>query len=143
MPAPEVKERERGFVPGVVQIAGQSSLAQEFITVGLTFAEALGRCVLRDERQKNGIIIYKAQLEMFDMTKEIEDLTNWLNASAAVGGFNRALAAMTDTDVFVPQGAGIRLSKEDQKELREVQKQRDMRNRGNDDRNTYSNNHRE
>ena len=116
----------KGSVAGVVRIVGQTQLPQEFITIGKEFEEALGRCVLRDDDQRNAIIIYKAQLEMFSMLIEIQDLTNWLNASAAVGGFNRSLAAMTYTGIYVPEGAGIKVSKENQKALMEMQKQRSM-----------------
>ena len=128
MPAPEVKERDVNRIRGVVQNIGQKQLPQEFITIGTTFAEALGRCVLRDERQKNAVIIYKAQLEMFGMTEEIQDLVNWLNASAAVGGFNRSLAAMTYGRIYVPEGAGIKVSKENHKALMELQKERSRAN---------------
>lgn len=113
---------------GVIKIISQSQLPQEFITIGKSFEEALGRCVIRDEEQKNNIIIYKAQLQMFEMRPEIEDLTNWLNASAAVGGFNRSLAAMTYTNLFMPEGAGIKISKENQKALMEMQRQRNTTN---------------
>ncbi len=124
-----------GDVAGVVRIVGQTQLPQEFITIGKNFEEALGRCVLRDDEQKNAVIIYKAQLEMFEMWDEIQDLTNFLNASAAVGGFNRSLAAMAHTGIYVPEGAGIKVSKENQKALMEMQKQRAIaRNRDNNDR---------
>ena len=115
---------ERGSIPGVVQFAGQNQLPQEFITIGKNFEEALGRCVLRDDIQKNAVVIYKAQLGMFNMFLEIGDLTNWLNASAAVGGYNRSLAAMTHTGIYVPEGAGIKMSKETQKTLLEMQRLR-------------------
>lgn len=115
---------ERGSIEGVVKIVGQTQLPQEFITIGKSFEEALGRCTIRDDEQKNAIVIYKAQMEMFVMWEEIKDLTNWLNASAAVGGFNRSLAAMTYTRVYVPEGAGIKISKDNQKALIEMQKQR-------------------
>lgn len=121
---PQQQGQKRGDVAGVVKIVGQSQLPQEFITIGKNFEEALGRCVLRDDEQKNAVIVYKAQLEMFEMWDEIQDLTNWLNASAAVGGFNRSLAAMTYTGIYVPEGAGIRFSKENQKVLKELQKER-------------------
>jgi hypothetical protein len=123
----EVKKprvQSAGIGGGVVKIVGQSQLPQEFITIGKNFEEALGRCTLRDDAQKNAIIIYKAQLSMFGMTDEIQDLTNLLNASAAVGGFNRSLAAMTYTQIYVPEGAGIKVSKENQKALMEMQRQR-------------------
>ncbi len=126
------KDNRGGSVEGIIEIEGQSNLASEFITIGQSFEEALGRCVLRDDEQKNAIVIYKAQLEMFDLWEEIADLTNFLNASAAVGGYNRSLAAMTETGIYVAEGAGIKMGKESQKALIELQKiktaQRDREN---------------
>jgi len=117
---------------GVIHIAQPGQLAQEFITVGKSFEEALGRCVIRDDTQKNAIIIYKAQLEMFGMITEIQDLTNFLNAAAAVGGFNRSTAAMVGTNIFLAEGAGIELSKDTRKALMELQRQRSMGKQGNE-----------
>lgn len=133
------------FNGGVVKIVGQTQLPQEFITIGRSFEDALGRCTLRDDQQRNDVIIYKAQLEMFnkhnELEKEIEDLTSFLNASAAVGGFNRSLAAMTHTGIYVPEGAGIKVSKENQRALMEMQKQRSIaRGRETDNGNGQQNN---
>jgi len=113
-----------GSVEGVIKIEGQGQLPQEFITIGHSFEEALGRCTIRDDAQKNAIIVYKAQLELFEMWDEIQDLTNWLNASSAVGGFNKSLAAMTHTMVYIPEGAGIKLDKDSKKALMEMQQMR-------------------
>ncbi len=124
---PESEKQQKGSVKGVVSdILTNKNLPNEFITIGKSFEDALGRCVLRDDNQKNAVVIYAAQLAMFEMWDEIDDLTNWLNASAAVGGFNRSLAAMTYTGIFVSEGAGIKFSKENQKALIEMQKQRAM-----------------
>ncbi len=130
---PKVQASGNGAVVKIVQ---QGQLPIEFITIGKSFEEALGRCVLRDDEQKNAVIIYKAQLEMFDMYEEIQNLTNWLNAYAAVGSSNRSLAAMTYSQIYVPEGAGIKVSKENQKALMEMQKQRAIaHNRDNHDEN--------
>ena len=120
------KDGKRDFnsLSSVVQFVGQGQLPQEFLTIGKDFDETLGRCVLRDDWQRNCVILYKAQLELFGMWDEIKDLTSWLNASAAVGGFNRSLAAMTYTGIYVPEGAGIKLGKDQQKSLMELQKLR-------------------
>ncbi len=99
------KDGKRDFssVGGVVQFVGQSQFEQELLAVGKDFDEALGRCVIRDEWQRNAIILYKAQLEMFLMTREIMDLTSFLNASAAIGGhYNRELATMAHVGIYVP-----------------------------------------
>jgi len=120
-------------VQGVIKIEGQGQLPQEFLTVGRDFDEALGKSTIRDDKQRNAIILYKAQLEMFQMWEEISDLTSWLNASGAVGGFNRSLAAMTYTGVYVPEGAGINLSKDTRKNLMEIQKLRALGQNNKDD----------
>lgn len=125
-PKPGSNGRKRDFsrLEGVVKFAGQGQLPQEFLTIGKDFDEALGRCVLRDDDQRNVVILYKAQLEMFGLWGEIGSLTSWLNASAAVGGYNRSLAAMTYTGIYVPEGAGIKLSRSQEKTLMELQKLR-------------------
>jgi len=120
----------KSSVDGVLKIVKSGELAQEFITVGKSFEEALGRCSIRDDEQRNAIIIYKAQLDLFEMVDEVEDLTNWVNAGSAVGGFNRSLAAMVGTGIYYPVGAGIKVGKEDQKALMEIQKQRESRRNG-------------
>ena len=122
------KKVSRGGIEGVVKIVGSSPLAKEFIEVGKSFEEALGRCVIIDQNQQNLIILYKAQLDMFELWDEVRDLTNWLNASIAVGGFNRSLAAMVATNIYVPEGAGIKLSKESVKVLENFTKLRAQRN---------------
>jgi hypothetical protein len=118
-------KRPRGSLEGVVHdVIGIKNLPQEFITIGKNFDEALGRCVLRDDEQRNAVIIYKAQLEMFEMFDEIQHLTNWLNASAAVGGFNRSQAIMAHARVYLPEGAGVKVDKNTQKALMEMQQRR-------------------
>ena len=96
-------KRDFSSVSGVVQFVGQSQFEQELLAVGKDFDEALGRCVIRDEWQRNAIILYKAQLDMFGMATEIRDLTSFLNASAAIGGhYNRELATMAHVGIYVP-----------------------------------------
>ena len=113
-------DNKRGSIEGVIAIEGQGQLPQEFITIGNSFDEALGRCVLRDDDQKNAVIIYKAQLELFEMNDEIDHLTAWLNASAAVGGINRKQAGMTYTGIWVPDD----LNKNAAKQLKEYNEYR-------------------
>jgi hypothetical protein len=119
-------ERSSGNTDTVIKAVGQGSVPLEFITIGTTFETALGRCVIRDDAQKSAIIILKSRYEMFGMTEAIKDLTNLLNASCTVGGFNRSLAAMTYDRIFVSEGAGIKMSKESQRAANDIQKQQRM-----------------
>ena len=95
-------------IKGVVQSLGRGSIPREFITIGEDFSSALGRCVLRDEEQRNAIIIYKAQLEMFDLDYEIQDLTDLLNASSAVGGRNREQALEAHVGILRAKGLELK-----------------------------------
>lgn len=113
----------------VVKIAGMGGLSTEFITAGATLDEAIGRGVVRDDLQKNAIYLYIAQLDMFHMDPEKEHLRHWLNLSAAVKGFNRSLASMTDVKIYTPEGAGIPMSKNTEKLLSNVYKSRGNRGR--------------
>jgi hypothetical protein len=123
------KMPRQGEVQGVIHIAQPGQLANEFITDAKSFSEALAKGTLRDEQQRNDIMVYKSQLSLFDMTKEIQELTEWLIGSNAIGGFNRSIAAMVGTNIYVPEGAGIQISKENQKAIMELQKERAMSGR--------------
>lgn len=128
---------DRGQVTGVVKLRGQSQLPQEFITSGKTFIDALGKTVFRDPNQATSVILYYAQLKLFNMDSEIEDLTNFLNAQNAIGGINKSLAAMTHTGIYLPEGAGIKMSKDDRKQLSELQKMKLQGHKGKEETETY------
>lgn len=118
------KMPRQSSVEGVLHIAQPGQLANEFITAEKSFDAQLAKSCIADEQLKNDIITYYAQLRMFEMTEEINQLTSWLIGSSAVGGFNRSIAAMVGTGIYVPEGAGIKLSKDNQKALMELQKER-------------------
>jgi hypothetical protein len=109
---------------GVLKIAGQGRLAEQFITAGKEFHDSMARCVFRDEAQKNAVVIYKSHLDMFEMTDEESDLVNWLNGTTAVGGYNRSAAIMDDTGQFTPSGLGIKDTKEHEKAIKELREDR-------------------
>lgn len=119
-------EYRQGNVEGVIKIEEHGGLAKEFITAVRDFNGALGRCVLRDDLQRNAVIIYAGQLRLFPnhLSDEFDELTDWLSASASVGGFNRSLASMTECKIFTPDGAGIKMDKKTQQALFEMQKLR-------------------
>ncbi len=120
---------DKGNVTGVVKIAGQSRLAQEFITAAKTFKDALARAILRDEYQKNSIVIYKAHLEMFKMTTELEDLVDHLVGTCSIGGLNRSASIMDDTGIYTPAGLGIKDTKEHEKAIKELREERNRSGR--------------
>lgn len=132
MTEPEVGEKatsenhSRGSIDGVIPIVGTTRLPQEFITAGKNFVEALGRTTFRDPNQAVSVTLYYAQMSLWNkegkFNREIQDLTNFLNAQNAIGGYNKSLAAMCETGIYLPEGAGIKLSKDDRQALTELQK---------------------
>lgn len=82
------------------------------IEANKSFKDALANCNIRDEQQRNAIIVYHAQLVMFELTEEIEELTNILNASLSIGGYGRVLAASSHIGMLHPSTLGVKLSKE-------------------------------
>lgn len=109
---------------GVVADSGDQLFPKELITVGKTRKDALGRDILRDEQQRNALIIYVAQLKMFDMVTEQDDVRDWLNASPAIDGVNRRQALMGWVRIYEPVSAGGNVDKNTQKALIETQRQR-------------------
>lgn len=134
------KSNGHGNANGVFELLGQNQLPQEFITIGRTFEDALGRCTLRDDKQKSAVVTYKDQMEMFlpKMLPRIQALTNWLNASSAVGGINKNLAVMAHTGIVIPEMTGTKLSKQGSKEYIESQHRRDEQQKRENDNDNHN-----
>lgn len=121
-------------IEGVIKLEGQTPLAQEFIKAGDTFRDALARSPIRDINERNNHILYHSQMEMFNkrglFQQAIEDHIDLITANSGIGGYNRSLAAMVGTNVYVPEGAGIKLSKESLKALESFNQLRGQRKEG-------------
>jgi hypothetical protein len=111
---------------GVVKTRGQTQLAQEYIIPGKSFEEALARTTIRDPNFLNNIVQLHSQMMMFNKNGLFDDrikaLINLLNGQNSLQGFNRSLSAMVGTGIYYPEGAGIKMSKEDRKNFNEAQK---------------------
>ena len=119
-----------GTVGGIYDTEGQTLLPHEFITGGKTFDEALGKCIFRDEAQKNAVIMWKAKLEEFHNEAGIQMIIDLLNGSRGVGGINNSLASMAHTMIYLPEGAGIKVGKNAEKiNLERLREQRDLSRR--------------
>lgn len=103
-------------------------LAQEFLKPGNSFDDALARTVIRDEGQLYSITTLYQWMESFNdrglFSTRKKALIHLLIGFNAVNGFNRSLAAMVGTGIYLPEGAGIKLSKDERKALTELQKAR-------------------
>jgi hypothetical protein len=111
---------------GVVKTRGQTQLAQEYIIPGKNFADAAARTTIRDPNFATDVVLLKGQMEIFNGTglfnSRIDDIVNLLNIQNSLNGFNRSLSAMVGTGIYYPEGAGIKMSKEDKKNYMDTQK---------------------
>lgn len=102
----EINRAADGEVAGVVRLLDKSSsqLEKELITVGTTIEAAIGRAVIKDERQRNKIIRYLGRLQRCHLTEEMDLLRIWINASFAIGGHQRDESLMAKATLWVPEG---------------------------------------
>ena len=113
----------------VVKLRGQTQLPMEYMIPGKTFEDALARTTLPDRNQLNAIIQLYDWMESFDENERFrnakQSVVDLLVGYNALNGFNRSLAAMTHTGIYLPEGAGIKMSKEDRKAFTESQRMRE------------------
>ncbi len=93
----------------------EGDFPSRLIQANKNFETALANCVIRDEEHRNAIIIYVAQLRLFNMAAEIQDVTNFLNGSISIGGFGRVIAASSHIGMLHPSTLGVKLHKEGEK----------------------------
>jgi hypothetical protein len=128
-PIEELRKLSKGAGnTGVVKLRAQTQLAQEFITPGKAFDEALARTTIRDEGQLYSICLLHQWMEAFNerhlFDTRIQALCHLLTGFNAIGGINRSIAAMVGTGIYLPDGAGVKLSKQDREALTELQRMR-------------------
>ncbi|MDD5338164.1 MAG: hypothetical protein PHG35_01965 [Dehalococcoidales bacterium] len=111
---------------GVRKLPGQKNLAQEYITPGKDFQDALARTTIQDPNFLNNVVQLYGQMMEFNenhlFDDAINELTLLLIGKNALGGYNRSLSAMVGTGIYYPEGAGIKMSKEDKKNYMEAQR---------------------
>lgn len=95
--------------------AAESYFPSELMKASAGFEAALANCNLRDEEQRNAVIALAHQFNMFNMTKGLQDLTNFLNGSISIGGYSRVLAVSAHNKVLYPSALGVKLTKEGEK----------------------------
>jgi hypothetical protein len=111
---------------GVVKVRGQSQLAEQYIMPAKNFKDALARTTIRDPNFLNNIVQLHGQMMEFNkeglFNDAIEELVNLLIGQNALQGYNRSLSAMVGTGIYYPEGAGIKMSKEDKANYMEAQR---------------------
>jgi hypothetical protein len=98
--------------PGMFGDIRDSDFPSELIKANASFKAAMANCVFRDENQRNVCVLYHAQLELFEMTDEINDMVDFMNGSVSIGGYSRVLAVSAHTGLVNPSTLGVKLSKE-------------------------------
>jgi hypothetical protein len=57
----------------IVKIIGDTQMPREFITGGVEYLEAISRTIFKDQNQMNDNLLYKLQLDEFDMADEVNN----------------------------------------------------------------------
>jgi hypothetical protein len=122
----EQKKKSKGAPHyGVVKFPqGGGQLATKFVEPAKTFDEALANTRITDENFLRDIVLLENKMEMFNkrglFDNDIQSLTNLLTGMRSINGIGMNLAAMTDVDIYYPQGGGMEMSKDDKRALLEI-----------------------
>lgn len=116
---------KKGSVKSVVRdILNQTQLPMEYILPGKTFDEALAKTTTRDWNQIIAIIQLYHWMDDFDengiFKEPKQSVINLLIALNTKDGINLNLASMTYSRIYLPQGGGIKMGKQE-KEIIESQ----------------------
>ena len=103
------------YAGGVTTDVEDSDLAKEFITVGKTIEESMGRTVFIDDRQLNAVIALYRKLVKFGNIEGMRTLKMWLDGRPSIGGYNRAQALMSGAQIVVGEALGVKLGKDSMK----------------------------
>jgi len=79
------------------------------------------------------IVIYAAQLRMFEMTEELEDVTNFLNGGLSINMAARAQGLQAHVGMVFPSISGMKVSKDEMRFMAEANKENARRRRHDED----------
>lgn len=120
-------EKNQSSLPGagvgIERTSQEGGFPEAMLKASEDFRSALANCYIKDEDQRNSIILYAAQLTMFDMVDELEDLTNFLIASISINMTSRAQALQAHVGMFFPSTSGMKVGKEEMKYMKEANKE--------------------
>ena len=107
--------RDGTYAGGIDYDVGDGSLAKEFMTASVNVKDAFARTVFKDELELNRALKLYHKLVKYGVTRGLNDLLMWMNGKPAVGGYNRAMALMSDSKIVVPEALGVKLGKDSMK----------------------------
>lgn len=109
------QDKKTVYAGGVETAIEDSGLAKEFITVGKTIEESIGRTIFIDDRQLNAVIALYRKLIKFHNISGLKTLKMWLDGRPSIGGYNRAQALMSGACIVVGEALGVKLGKDSMK----------------------------
>lgn len=113
---------------GAIEIAvDEESFATKLLGLSRNVEEAIRRTTLTDEHLHNKVVRLYSWLKEFNCIKGLETLKFWLDGRLAIGGYNFALAIQGHAKIPVPSAMGVKLSKEEKQNIKDVQMAREHR----------------
>lgn len=113
-----------GAGQGLLGATGDGSFPSALLKANEDFHTALANSYIRDEVQRNAIVIYASQLKLFDMVDELEDLVNFLNGGLSINMAGRAQGLQAHVGMVFPSISGMKVGKDELKYMGEVNKER-------------------
>jgi hypothetical protein len=121
---PKIPSPNQHNETGVVQTVGDSQIPHKLLSPGWDLHEAGVMTRLVDENQVNDVTRLFDWLKEFQVEEGLETLRFWLNLKRSVEGRASIWALMGHTQILSPTALGIKLSKEESRNLEDIQRGR-------------------
>ena len=125
---PGITQRNQNHHPGgLFGAVRDSQIPREFLTASIGLNESAIRSFLVDENEVNDVTRLYSKLAEFNVESGLEILMFWLDARRGIRGRANSYAAMTHTQILVPEVmTGSRKEAESiRRETEKVKKQRE------------------
>jgi hypothetical protein len=121
---PKIPPANQHHETGVVQTVGDTQIPHKLLTPGWDLNEAGVMTRLADENQVNDVTRLFDWLTEYECDEGLDTLKFWLNLKRSVEGRASIWALMGHTQIISPGALGIKLSREESRNMEEVQRGR-------------------
>lgn len=109
---------ELGKTNGIFRKMGSSNLSKTFVTAESDPLSALAKTRLTNLNELNDFTRLYSWVMRHQVEQGYNDLVVSLVGRTAIGGYNLALSAMTETGIISPEAMGVPLTKDAMKSLK-------------------------
>ena len=118
-------DKRANYAGGMEEAIEDEQFVDKILEVSKGVEDAIRRTKFTDDRQLNDVVKLYNYLSEFKILHGLQTLKLWLDGRLSVGGYNFALAIQGHAKIPVPSAMGVTLSKEDNKNLKEIAEMRE------------------